>query len=110
MKGRLRTLGPRVATLDGRTARPPAKTVDPHYQTQGHRHWAEAVIRRADGRCEDPDHDPRRPRTGIRLFADHIKELRDGGAPFDPTNGMCRCGSCHARKTIAARARRHAST
>ena len=30
----------------------------------------------------------------------------DGGAPFDVMNGRALCGSCHTRKTAAARARR----
>ena len=41
-----------------------------------------------------------------RLFADHIKELRDGGAPFDPANGQCLCGAHHTHKTVQARANR----
>jgi len=34
-----------------------------------------------------------------RLEVDHIKGLRDGGAPFDLTNLQTLCISCHAKKT-----------
>ena len=40
------------------------------------------------------------------MFADHIVELKDGGAPYDLNNGQCLCGSCHTRKTVAERVRR----
>jgi nitrite reductase/ring-hydroxylating ferredoxin subunit len=40
------------------------------------------------------------------MFADHIVEVKDGGAKFDLANGQCLCGSCHTRKTAAARAQR----
>lgn len=40
------------------------------------------------------------------MFADHVVEVKDGGAKLDPANGQCLCGSCHTRKTAAARKRR----
>ena len=66
----------------------------------------DAIIRARGRICEDPDHDPDTPRTGHRIFGDHIHELRDGGAMFDARNIMLRCGSCHSRKTAAERAKR----
>src|ERR1700690_743170 len=33
---------------------------------------------------------------------DHIKEVKDGGAMFDPANLIFRCHHCHMRKTRAA--------
>ena len=60
---------------------------------------------RANAHCEDPE--CRQPhRRGIRVFGDHIQERRDGGADFDPANVLCRCGSCHTRKTAEQRAAR----
>lgn len=104
---RLRMVAPRIAVVDTRRAPPLPKTVDPHYQTPEHQAWRAEVIRRAHGRCQDPL--CRTPhRTGIRLFADHVVELKDGGAPFDPANGLARCGSCHTRKTNEERAKRMA--
>lgn len=99
---RLRTLPPRLAVADLRTAKPAPKTADPHYQTQEHRAWSAAVIRRAGGVCQGE----RCGRTDTRLFADHIVELKDGGAALDPANGQALCGTCHTTKTHRQRARR----
>jgi uncharacterized protein YfaQ (DUF2300 family) len=41
-----------------------------------------------------------------RMFADHVVEIRDGGAPFDTANGQCLCGSHHTLKTNAERDKR----
>lgn len=99
---KLRTIGPKVRLLDTRKVKVAEKTADPHYSTPEHRAWRAKVVAKAHGRCQDPahvgSHEP-----GIRLFADHIKELRDGGDPFAVSNGMARCGACHSRKTAAAR-------
>jgi hypothetical protein len=104
---RLRVLGSPLRPLDLTTAKPAPKRADPIYATPEYRQWRTIVIRRAGGRCQDPE--CRTPeRTGIRLFADHVKELKDGGAPFDPDNGLARCGACHTRKTARERAKRMA--
>lgn len=105
----LRMQKPLVRTLDTSIAKPSPKAALPIYQTAEYERWREAVIARANGRCQDKactaKHWP-----GQRLFADHIVELRDGGAPFDVANGMARCGSSHSRKTAAARAVRMRAT
>lgn len=41
--------------------------------------------------------------TGVRLFGDHVTELKDGGAAFDPSNVQILCGSCHRIKTEQAK-------
>lgn len=105
MAPRLRNLPPLLAALDTRVARPPAKTADPHYLTPEHRAWREAVLQRAGGRCQALDCTT--PGHG-RLIADHIVELRDGGAALDLRNGQALCLPCHTRKTIAERAARMA--
>jgi 5-methylcytosine-specific restriction enzyme A len=64
------------------------------------------IIKQRGRACQDPRHDPARPRVGVRLLGDHVVELRDGGARLDPRNVMLRCYSCHARKTAEARKRR----
>lgn len=104
----------RLVTSDLRKVKPPPKEAARFYLSK---EWialvAEEIERRfgskARAHCEDPlckyPH-----RRGIRLFGDHIKELRDGGAMLDPDNVMFRCGSCHTRKTIEERARRAASS
>jgi 5-methylcytosine-specific restriction endonuclease McrA len=70
-----------------------------HYQTEEHRKWRLAVLKR-DGlacvKCGATGH-------GVRLIADHIRELEDGGAPLDPANGQTLCLACSNRKTAASR-------
>jgi len=105
---KIKMLGPLVPRSDGRTIRVELKQADPIYRSDEHKRWREQVLLNAGFRCQwvedgrrcakaPPDH---------RLFADHIKELRDGGAAFDPTNGQCLCGAHHTRKTAQARAER----
>lgn len=101
---RLSTLRPRVAVLDTRAAKPAPKQVDPYYLSAEHKAWRAAVLRRARYACEKCG----RAGHDVRLFADHIVEIRDGGAATDPANGQCLCGACHTRKTTAERAARHA--
>lgn len=105
----LRNLAPSIATLDTRSALPAPKVADPFYSS---REWRQLIARLIEQRgryCEDTGHDPTRPRGGMRLFGDHIRELKDGGAKLDPANILLRCGACHTRKTIAERARRMAT-
>lgn len=99
---RLTCLRPRVAVLDTRSAKLPAKTADAELLTAEHRAWRVAVIARAGGRCEWPGCD----RAEQRMFADHIVERQDGGAPLDPANGQCLCGKHHSIKTVRERAKR----
>lgn len=92
----------RMAIADTRTVRPAEKRRASIYGTAEHAAWSKAVISRAGGMCQGKGCG----RSGGRLFADHIVELRDGGAPFDVVNGQALCGACHSRKTAAARAER----
>jgi len=107
-RARLPTLGSPIRTLDTTTARPAPKQADPIYGTPEYRAWRATVIRRAGGRCQDPDCRTPARAAGQRLYADHVVELKDGGAPFDPANGLARCASCHTRKTAEERAKRMA--
>jgi 5-methylcytosine-specific restriction protein A len=104
----MKMLTNRIATLDTRTAKPPPTgSSDPFYQSPTYRAWRDTVVARAGGYCQDPQCKTpnRRP---SRLFADHVIELKDGGAPLDLANGLALCGSCHTRKTAKARADRQA--
>lgn len=105
---RVRSLPPFVQPLPPLVPAP-LKRADAELGTAAHKVWAGDVKRRAGYRCEDPDHDERRPRSGpgVALYADHVIERRD--APqlaLDRANGTCRCAACHGRKTAAERDRR----
>ena len=97
----LRMLKPRLAMVEP-TLKPPPKTADPFYHSAEHVAWSRQVIARAGGMCQGNGCG----RTGVRLFADHITELKDGGAPLDLRNGQALCGSCHGIKTAAAKRER----
>src|SRR6185437_11918321 len=98
----MRQLAPRLGKLDTRSVRPPAKEADSFYLTPEYKRWRKLVIARAGGMCEQRGCG----RAERRMFADHIKEIKDGGSPYDPANGQCLCGSHHTLKTVAMRARR----
>ena len=103
----LKQLAPPVRTLDTRTVRSPIKVKDPIYNTPEFMAWRAAVIERAGHRCQAVDQRGMRrtkARPDHRMYADHIIELRDGGAVLDLSNGQCL--SHHTLKTVAARARR----
>jgi 5-methylcytosine-specific restriction protein A len=96
------------APLDLRRGTPIPKKTDPIYLSPQYRQWRELVIQRSGRRCEWVEDGQRctRAEPDRKLVADHIVELRDGGAPFDPMNGMALCWSHHTSKTNAARAAR----
>ena len=73
------------------------------YRSPEHARWAKAVIERAGFRCEKCG---RARAQGVRLSADHIKEIKDGGT-WTMANGQCLCGKCHTVKTIIERAKRY---
>ena len=105
----VRFLRPSVARMDVRSAPPSPKTADPLLLTPEHRAWRASVLSRAGYRCQAIDDGKRcEVRAPARLFADHIHERKDGGAPLDPANGQCLCGSHHTRKTAEARSERMA--
>jgi 5-methylcytosine-specific restriction protein A len=99
---RLTNLRPRLSTGDTRRLTPPPKQVDQHYSTSEHRAWRAEVIRRSGGHCQWPGCQ----RAGVRLFADHVIEIKDGGAPLDVANGQALCGGHHTAKTMRERAKR----
>ncbi len=110
MAPQLHNLRPMLTNVDTRVARLPVKLPDLELLTAAHRTWREAVVARAGRRCEWLEHGVRceRAAPAHRLFADHIVERKDGGAPLDVTNGQCLCASHHGLKTFQERARRMA--
>ena len=103
---KLPMLGSRIPTMDTRIVPRAPKVADTYYNSPEHKAWAAEVIRRAAGRCQDPEckakHWP-----GMRLYADHILERRDRpDLALDITNGRATCAPAHTRKTLAERAKR----
>lgn len=104
-------LKPTTSVVDLRIARPREKRVDPELSTAQHRAWRQEVGDRAGWRCEEIENGRRCEKSrvrGDRMFADHIRERKDGGDPLDPRNGQCLCGRHHTLKTARARAARMA--
>jgi len=108
MAGKLRAHAPRIATRDTRAVPPPGKVADPFYSSPEWRALLARIIAIRGRHCQDLHHDPSKPRSGVRIYGDHIVELRDGGAPLDERNVTLKCGACHTRKTLSERARRMA--
>lgn len=104
----LRLTQSRLRTADTRRLKPPPKRKDSIYDTPEFRQWRSVVINRSGGRCEAVVDGKRCTKAAPRhrMFADHKVEIKDGGAPFDPDNGQCLCGSHHTAKTAVARAAR----
>jgi hypothetical protein len=97
---KLKMLAPLVRTVDHRTVKPAPKKADPFYHSTEWRRLMADLYAARGRRCEDCG------KTEAKLYGDHVIELRDGGAPLDPTNVRIRCAACHTTKTAAARARR----
>ena len=109
MRMSLKSIGPKVQITDTSPVRLPPKTAESHYVSVEHRAWRSAVMKRAGWRCEHTNgHGIRCEKAypGHRLYADHIVELKDGGAKLDPSNGMVLCSEHHTIKTNEARAER----
>lgn len=103
---KLRMLQPSIRTLDTRTVKVAPKKADDFYLSPEWRKLMAEIIAERGRRCEDPHCDGKTHHAGMRVFGDHIVELRDGGPPLDKRNILLRCGASHTRKTIAARAAR----
>lgn len=67
-----------------------------------------SIIAERGRRCEARDCPTVNRGAGGRIYGDHVRELRDGGAPLDPGNVMLLCASCHRWKTLAAARQRNA--
>lgn len=110
MKAKLRTIGQKLKPSSLAKVRVPEKRADSFYLSTEWRALMDQIIADRFGsrdrtHCEDPE--CKTPyRRGIRVFGDHIQELRDGGAALDKRNILCRCGACHSRKTASARSSR----
>jgi 5-methylcytosine-specific restriction endonuclease McrA len=89
-----------LSILNNRTVPFEPKRADEVYRSAEHQRWSKTVVMRANMRCEECG------RPGVRLFADHIHEIKDGGSLYELDNGQALCGSCHTVKTLSERAKR----
>ena len=106
MPPKLRSIAPVVSAVAALPVRLPPKAKESIYGTPEFRWWRAQVVKRAGGRCEALDRHGHRCSKAApwhRMYADHIVELRDDGAPFDLNNGCCLCASHHQIKTGAVR-------
>jgi 5-methylcytosine-specific restriction enzyme A len=99
-KRSLPMLGSGIRVLDTRSVKPEPKQVEAFYVSREWRRLVEYLKRQRGERCEQCG------RTGTRLFADHVVEIKDGGPLLDPRGIRLLCGSCHGGKTHAERRRR----
>lgn len=104
--GRLRAPPSRLRNAPGRFPQP-KKERAAVYGTAAHERWRDQVLERAGHACQGRDHDETRPRSGVRLYADHKIEISDGGDALDVRNGQALCASCHGLKTARARSLRY---
>lgn len=113
----LRQIGPTVAPMDMRTARPGPKLADPFYISKDWRALLAKIIHKRGRRCEQCGKTHEDDGSLVVVIGDHIVERRDGGAELDENNIrlLCRAaggdgrphpdgrrGGCHARKTAEA--------
>lgn len=105
---RLRNLPPTLPTLDTRTARIEPKRADPFYLSSEWRALVASIIAERGRRCEQCGKSAGQDGGPLRLVADHVIEIKDGGAPLDPGNIRLLDYQCHAVKTQRARAERFA--
>ena len=104
----MKSLEPRITSSNKKrigkdTSRSTKRTL-PFYKTQEWVQLVARIIRIRGRRCENP----MCVREGIltRIFADHIIEIKDGGAMLDENNIELLCGSCHMTKTLQVRKER----
>src|SRR4030088_1681943 len=96
----LRTLLPRIGTMNPQTAALPTQVADKFYLSPQWIALRDRVRREAGGRCQVAGC----CRAERRMFVDHIVELKDGGAPLERSNLWLLCGSHHTLKTASERA------
>jgi hypothetical protein len=104
---RLGSLKPKLVAKEHRTLLPRPKTGDPETKTRAFEAWRKQVLDNAGWKCQAPGCGAQGGRGGVMLYADHIKERRDGGNLLDPKNGQALCASHHTKKTAAERMKRH---
>ena len=88
----LKVLKPRLKAVDTRTARPEPKAYQPVYCSKA---WRRLV---AQLKLERGEYCQACGKHATYLEADHVVELKDGGAPLDPANVRLLCRPCPPRR------------
>jgi 5-methylcytosine-specific restriction protein A len=84
------------------------KTRLPFYGSHAWQSLVRSIIAERGRHCEALDCRSPDRGAGGRIYGDHIRELRDGGAPLDRDNIMLLCASCHRSKTLRVASQRNA--
>jgi 5-methylcytosine-specific restriction enzyme A len=84
--------------------RAPEKKADSLYLSSEWRALIARIIAERGRQCQRCGRERDENGAPIRIFGDHVVELRDGGALLDAANVQLLCGHCHAAKTAAHRA------
>lgn len=98
--GRLTRAPSRLRSAPPRLKAAPKKAL-PFYQSPEWTALRAAVIAERGKRCEAEGCG----HSGF-VIADHIVEIRDGGAKLDKSNIRLLCARCHGKKTALAKRRR----
>lgn len=106
MRYRLTTRVARLAIQDTRSIRAPPTTTNPFYRSPEWTTLMSRLIRQRGRACEECGRTQEEDGRPVRIYGDHIRELRDGGAPLDPANIRLLDANCHNKKTAAERAKR----
>jgi len=102
----MKTQRPRVTPRDLRSVKPrprAQKATFSFYVSAAWGRFRDKVVAERGGRCESPTCQTPGRGAGQRVYLDHIRELQDGGAPFDRGNVQVLCARCHGAKTYDAK-------
>jgi 5-methylcytosine-specific restriction enzyme A len=108
MKNRARSsvpVGRPLVPLAARRVPIPPKKAEEFYLSPQWRKFVVMLILERGRRCEKCGAFRNDQGEPIRLFGDHIIELKHGGAPLDENNVKILCGKCHSVKTVQVRTR-----
>jgi 5-methylcytosine-specific restriction enzyme A len=84
----------------------PPKKAESFYLSPEWRKFIVGLVLKRGRKCEQCGAFRNDQGEPIRLFGDHIVEIKDGGALLDEKNVKILCAKCHQKKTAQARARR----
>lgn len=90
---------PRLAARPSRLAAAPKKALA-FYLKPEWRVLVSRLIAKRGRKCEKCG------AQGVRIYGDHVVELKDGGAELDEGNIELLCAPCHGRKTAQAKVER----